>query len=133
MVAIVLAGAAAWFSVSGTVVLFARSAVETQQATLAARIDAASHNVADLDRRLGQIDTAIEEAAKRGKTNAALSAIEAQRKARAALANQRQREGVTLADLKAERAALLAKGRQIETDAAPIRYVAELFGADADS
>jgi hypothetical protein len=29
---------------------------------------------ADLDRRLGQIDTAIEEAAKRGKTNTALSA-----------------------------------------------------------
>jgi hypothetical protein len=26
-----------------------------------------------------------------------------------------------------------AKGRQIETEAAPIRYVAELIGADADS
>ena len=38
--------------------------------------------VGPIDRRLGQIDTAIEEAAKRGKTNTALSAIEAQRKAR---------------------------------------------------
>jgi hypothetical protein len=45
----------------------------------------AAHTVADLDRRLGQIDTAIEEAAKRVKTNAALSAIEGQRKARASL------------------------------------------------
>jgi hypothetical protein len=26
-----------------------------------------------------------------------------------------------------------AKGRQIETEAAPIRYVAELIGADTDS
>ena len=43
----------------------------------------AAHNVADLDRRLGQIDSVIEEAAKRGKTNTALSAIEAQRQARA--------------------------------------------------
>jgi len=35
--------------------------------------------------------------------------------------------------LKAERAAVAAKGRQIETDAAPIRYVAELLGTDTDS
>jgi hypothetical protein len=64
-------------------------AVETQEATLAARIDVASHNVADLDRRLGQIDSAIEEAARRGKTNAALSTIEGQRKARAGLVDER--------------------------------------------
>jgi hypothetical protein len=62
----------------------ARSAIDTQDAALAARIKLATHTVADLDRRLGQIDTAIEEAAKRGKTNTALSAMEAQRKACAA-------------------------------------------------
>jgi len=49
----------------------AQSAIETQDAALAARIEVAAHGVADLDRRLGQIDTAIEEAAKRGRTNAA--------------------------------------------------------------
>jgi hypothetical protein len=38
-----------------------------------------------------------------------------------------------LADLKAERATLGAKGRQMETESAPIRYIAELVGADADS
>ena len=38
-----------------------------------------------------------------------------------------------MAALQAERAALGAKGRQIETEAAPIRYVAELVGADTDS
>ncbi len=111
----------------------ATSAIETKDATLAARIEVAAHTVADLDRRLGQIDSAIEEATKRGRTTTALTAIEGQRKAREALAGQRQREGVALADLKAERAALGAKGRQMETDAAPIRYVAELVGADADS
>jgi hypothetical protein len=36
-------------------------------------------------------------------------------------------------DLKTERASMAAKGRQIETEAAPIRYVAELVGADTDS
>jgi hypothetical protein len=109
------------------------SAIETQDAVLAARIDVQAHTVADLDRRLNQVDTAIEEAARRGKTNAALTAIEGQRKSREALSGQRQREGTALADLKAERAALGAKGRQIETEAAPIRYVAELLGADTDS
>jgi hypothetical protein len=109
------------------------SAIETQDAILAARIEVAAHTVADLDRRLGQIDSAIEEAAKRGRTNSALSAIESQRKARAALAGKRQREGAVLAGLKAERVALGAKGQQLETEAAPIRYVAELVGAGTDS
>jgi hypothetical protein len=112
----------------------AQSAIETKDATIAASIEVGAHNVADLDRRLGQIDSAIEEAAKRGRTNAALSAIEGQRKARAELAGQRQREAVALvADLKAGRATVAAKGRQVETEAAPIRYVAELIGADTDS
>jgi hypothetical protein len=35
--------------------------------------------------------------------------------------------------LKAERASLAAQSRRIETEAAPIRYVAELVGADRDS
>ena len=111
----------------------AMSAIETQDAALAARIDVQAHTVADLDRRLNQVDVAIEEAAKRGKTNAALSAIEGQRKARLALASDRQREAAALAGLKTEQAAIAAKGRQIETEPSPIRYVAELIGADTDS
>ncbi len=43
-------------------------------AHVAAKIDVQAHTVADLDRRLNQVDLAIEEAAKRGKTNTALSA-----------------------------------------------------------
>src|SRR5262249_32605297 len=96
-------------------------------------IEVAAHAVADLDRRLGQIDAAIEEAAKRGKTNTALSAMEGQRRARAGLAGERNEAAGTLAALKAERASLAAPSRRIETEAAPIRYVAELIGADADS
>jgi hypothetical protein len=76
---------------------------------------------------------AIDEAAKRGRTVTALTAIEGQRKGREALSAQRQREASTLADLKAEHAALGAKGRKIESEATPVRYVAELVGADIDS
>jgi hypothetical protein len=61
---------------------------------------------------------------------AALTAIEAQREA---LVEQRRADASTLADFKAERFVLAAKRRQIETEAAPIRYVAELIGEDTDS
>jgi len=111
----------------------ATSAVETQDATLAARIAVQTHTVADLDARVSQIDAAIAEATKRGRTSAALSAMDAQKKARAGLADERKREASTLAALQVERATVAAKGRQIETEAAPIRYVAELIGADTDS
>jgi hypothetical protein len=111
----------------------ATSAIETQDATLAARIEVSASHVADLDRQIAQIDNAVAAATQRGRTNAALSAIEAQRKSRAALAGERQREASALADLQAERAVLGAKSRQIETEAAPLRYVAELIGVDTHS
>jgi hypothetical protein len=38
-----------------------------------------------------------------------------------------------LAALQAERASVAARDRQIETEAAPIRYVAERIGANTDS
>jgi hypothetical protein len=110
----------------------ATATLETQTASLDAKIIVQAHTVADLDRRLGQIDTAIEEAAKRGRTNAALTAIESQRRARAGLAEERKREAGTLATLQTERASVAAKGRQIETEAAPIRYVAELLGTGGE-
>jgi hypothetical protein len=110
-----------------------QSAIATQDPTLAPRIEVRAHAVSDLDPRLGQIDSAIKEAAKRGRTDAAFSAIDGQRKARQALADERQREASTLADLQADRATLGANGRQIEAEAAPIRNVAKPIGVDTDS
>jgi hypothetical protein len=109
----------------------AAASIESQDAALVARIEVAAGKVADLDRRLGQIDQAVEEAAKRGRTNAALSAIEGQHRARGSLVDERNREAG--AALKAERAQVAARGRQIDAEAAPIRYVAELVGANTDS
>jgi hypothetical protein len=59
--------------------------------------------------------------------------MEGQRRTRAGLVDERKREAGALAALQAERATVAAKGRQIETEAAPIRYVAELLGGDTDS
>jgi hypothetical protein len=101
-----------------------QSTTGMQDATLAPRIEVEARAVADLDQR--QIESTIEEAAKCSRTDG-------QRKASQVLAGERQREASTLVGLKAERATLGANGRQIEADAAPVRYVAEPIGADTDS
>jgi MarR family len=111
----------------------AESVLDVQEKSLDAKIAAQTHVVQDLDRKIGQIDSAIEEAAKRGRTNTALAAIEGQRKARAGLVDERKRETGTLAALQAERATVAAKAHQAEVESAPIRYVARLLSSDVDS
>lgn len=46
--------------------------------------------------------------------------------------DERNREAGILATLKAERASATSQGRKIETEATPIRYVAELLGINTD-
>jgi hypothetical protein len=110
----------------------AQSDIEAKDAAIAAKIEVATNKVADFDRQVAQIDNAVAAATHRGRTNAAISVMEGQRRARGALVDERNREAGTLAALKAERASVAASGRQIETEAAPIRYVAELLGIDTD-
>jgi hypothetical protein len=110
----------------------ARGVIEVQGATLDARIEVAGQAVTDLDRRLGQIDLAIETAAKRGRTKTALIAFSDQKTVRAALSGERQRAAEGLAELKAQRASVVARGRQADAEAAPIRFVAELLGMGGD-
>src|SRR5258708_37024132 len=83
-----------------------------------------------MDRRLNQVDPAIEEAAKRGKTNSALSAIEAQRKAVPASWMSETAKPALWPPSRpsARRWPPKAAGSRPR----PIRYVAEVFGADAD-
>jgi hypothetical protein len=107
------------------------SAIEMQDATLAPGIEVEAYALADLDRR--QIESTIEEAAKCGRIDAAPAAIDGQGKARHVLTGERQQEASTLADLKAERATLGANGRQIDAEAAPMRYDAKPIGADTHS
>jgi hypothetical protein len=111
----------------------AQAAVETADAALVAKIEVAASKVADLDRQIAAIDSAVAAATQKGNSKAGLSAIEGQRQTRAGLAGERERAAGTLATLKAERAGVASKAHQQETEAAPIRYVAELVGATSDS
>jgi hypothetical protein len=111
----------------------ATAANEVKEADVAGRIELASATVSDIDRRLYQIDNTIDEAAKHGKVNGAMELMKTQKQQRASLVVERQTAAETLSKLKGERATLSAKSRQAETEAAPIRYVAELIGVQSDS
>ena len=107
-------------AVSGDVAVAGRAA-DTE-----ARISVQASVVADLDRRIAQIDSAVEKATDRGRTAVAMKLADEQRKARADLAGQRIREAKTLADLKVEKAGIDAQRKVAEADLGPVRYLATL-------
>jgi ABC-type transporter Mla subunit MlaD len=107
-------------------------AVQTEAATVTARIDAQTHALADVDTRLSQIDGAIAEMTKRGRANGALDAINSQRKARAELVAQCQREADLLTGLKTVQAAGAARAHAVEVEAAPIMHMAQLLGGSTE-
>jgi hypothetical protein len=106
----------------------ARSATFTAgDGDAAARVEVAQAKLNDLDKRLSLIDGAAEGAARRGRANSALNAIQDQKKPRAAIEAERERAVKELADLRAGRAGLAAQRQVDEAAALPVRYAAALF------
>jgi hypothetical protein len=106
-------------------------ALTDQTADIDARLAVQAQAVADLDRRIGQIDAAIEESTRRGRPAGAMTLADQQRHARADLATARQREAHALAAMQIEKAKVDALRKRAEADAGPVRFLAELFGAPA--
>jgi hypothetical protein len=105
-------------------------AVAGRSADVETRIVVQAGVVADIDRRLGQIDGAIEKATEKGRTTAAMKLAEEQRRTRAELAAERIREGKALATLQVEKASVDGERRKVEADLGPVRYLATLIGAN---
>ncbi|MET0221237.1 MAG: hypothetical protein ABW213_11315, partial [Tardiphaga sp.] len=101
--------------------------------TMDVRINAQASTLADLDRRIAQIDSAVDEATKRGRVNAAMALAEQKRKERDALSQQRGREAATLTTLRTERASLGGERAHAEAAAGPVRYLATLAGTDTET
>jgi hypothetical protein len=78
--------------------------VASHAAETDARISVRTGVVADIDRRIGQIDAAVEKTTERGRGKAAMTLADEQRRNRADLAGARVREAAALADLHVERA-----------------------------
>jgi hypothetical protein len=101
-------------------------------ADIEARLSVQTDIVADLDRRISQIDRAVDTATAKGRTNSAMALADAQRKARVELAGQRTAEAKTLGGLQIERAKADGVRRTSEADLGPLKYLAALTGASDD-
>jgi hypothetical protein len=104
-------------------------AVAGRAANVDAKINIQNSVVADLERRLSQIDGAVEKATAKGRTGSAMALADQQRKTRTSLVDERRREASTLAGLQVEKASIDGERRKVEADLGPVRYLATLLGA----
>ena len=82
-----------------------------------------------MDRRISQVDTAVERTADRGRGKAAMVLADQQRKNRAEPVGSRTTEAGKLANLRIEKAAVDGERKAVEADLGPVRYLATLIGA----
>jgi hypothetical protein len=106
-------------------------ALADRTADTEARLVIQGQTVADLDRRIAQIDAAIEESTRLGRPVGAMTISDQKRRDRADIVAARQREAQALAGLQIEKAKIDAQRRRAEADVGPVRYLAELIGTPA--
>ena len=105
---------------------------EMEAANQVAKIDAQQRLLADLNRRISQIDSAIEEATKRGRSTSAMELARDQRRNRAELVEQRAKEEETLIELRTAQARITAEQQKAAADVGVLEYAATLFGIDRE-
>jgi hypothetical protein len=93
-----------------------------------ARLAIQAQTVADLDRRIAQIDSAIEESTRLGRPVGAMTMADQKRRNRADIVAARLREAEALASLQIDKVRIDAERRRAEADVGPVRYLAELIG-----
>ena len=106
-------------------------ALADRTAETEARLIIQRQTVADLDRRIAQIDAAIEEATRLGRPVGAMTISDQKRRDRADIVAGRQREAQALASLQIEKAKIDAQRRRAEAEVGPVRYLADLIGTPA--
>jgi hypothetical protein len=107
--------------------------INSRGADIEARLGVQARVVADLDRRIAQIDTAIDKATEKGRTGSAMALADQQRKTRTDLVARRTNEAKALATLKVEKATVDGERRKVEAELGPVRYLATLLGADSEA
>jgi hypothetical protein len=105
------------------------TAVAGRAADIDARITVQTGILADIERRVSQIDGAVEKATAKGRTGSAMDLADQQRKTRSSLVDERRREAQTLAGMQVEKASIEGERRVAEADLGPVRYLATLLGA----
>jgi hypothetical protein len=103
-------------------------ALADKAAATEARLAIQAESVADLDRRIAQIDSAVEESTRLGRPVGAMTIADQKRRNRADIVATRQREAQVLASLQIDKVRIDAERRRAEADVGPVRYLAELIG-----
>ena len=111
----------------------ARSGISERIEVVNARLTSQSAIVADLDRRISQIDTAVDESTRRGRTAGAMTLAERQRSTRDGLVASRQAASATLIEMQGRRAALAVERERVEAAMGPVQYLALMVGTDAET
>jgi hypothetical protein len=106
-------------------------ALADRTADIDARLSIQGQMVTDLDRRIAQIDAAIEESTRLGRPIVAMTIADQKRRERADIVAERQRQVPALGSLQVEKAKIEAQRRRTEADVGPLRYLAELMGTPA--
>jgi hypothetical protein len=106
-------------------------ALADRTADIDARLAIQGETVADLDRRIAQIDAAIEQSTRLGRPVGAMTIADQKRRDRADIVAERQHQAQALSSLKMEKAKIDAQRGRAEADVGPLRYLAELTGAPA--
>lgn len=111
----------------------ARAGVSERMAVIDARLTSQSATIADLDYRISQIDTAVDESTRRGRIVGAMNLAERQRSTRDGLSAQREAARATLIELQKQRAGLAAETAHVEAATGPIRYLSVMIGTDPET
>ena len=107
--------------------------VDGHAAEVEARLNVAASTVADLDKRIAQIDAAVNEATRRGRANGAMGLADQQRRNRTDLVSARLGAANALAAMQIEAAAVQGERTELAADSGPVRYLAGLIGADNET
>jgi len=103
--------------------------VTSKTADIDARMGVQASIVADLDRRIAQVNQAVEKSIARGNSRAAMALVEQQKSNRADLTAAHFKETKALADLQVEKAKVDGERKAVEADLGPVRYLATLLGS----
>jgi hypothetical protein len=107
--------------------------VTDHKARIEARKELAAASVADIDRRIAQIDAAVDETTRRGHTTSALALVARASDRRGELVADRARAASVLASIEVEKAGIESERSGLAADSGPVRYLSKLIGIDQDA
>jgi hypothetical protein len=107
--------------------------VTDHKARIEARKELAASSLADIDRRVAQIDAAVDEATRRGHTTSALALVARASDRRNQLVADRARAASALASIEVEKAGVESERSRLAADSGPVRYLSKLIGIDQDT